>query len=140
MGLKYSINNRLVRGLDYYTHTCFEFISPMLGAQSAVLAGGRYDDLVHSMGGGVVPGSGYANENASCRAVLICRWALGVERALMLLNYEKAATPHVAAILPILEESKEGMLECFSNTNTPHTFRLTRHSSGKFCVMPSTSC
>lgn len=59
LGLPYSINNRLVRGLDYYTHTCFEFTTTKLGSQSAILAGGRYDDLVRMMGGNDVPGSGY---------------------------------------------------------------------------------
>lgn len=59
LGLPYTINSRLVRGLDYYTHTCFEFTTSKLGAQSAILAGGRYDELVQMMGGNDVPGSGY---------------------------------------------------------------------------------
>jgi histidyl-tRNA synthetase len=53
-------NPRLVRGLDYYTRSVFEFTSPLLGAQSAVAAGGRYDDLVHHLGGPATPAVGFA--------------------------------------------------------------------------------
>jgi len=53
-------NPRLVRGLDYYTRTVFEFVSPSLGAQSALAAGGRYDNLVAELGGPVTPAVGFA--------------------------------------------------------------------------------
>ncbi len=53
-------NPRLVRGLDYYTRTVFEFVSPSLGAQSAIAAGGRYDNLVEELGGGATPAVGFA--------------------------------------------------------------------------------
>ncbi|USO02603.1 MAG: histidine--tRNA ligase [Alphaproteobacteria bacterium] len=56
----YHVNSRLVRGLDYYTHTVFEFTHEDLGAQSAFLAGGRYDGLVSTMGGPDIPGIGFA--------------------------------------------------------------------------------
>jgi histidyl-tRNA synthetase len=59
-GVNYTINKRLVRGLDYYTRTVFEFTSGDLGAQKAILAGGRYDNLVHEMGGPSIPGIGFA--------------------------------------------------------------------------------
>ena len=59
-GIRFEENPRLVRGLDYYTRTVFEFVSPDLGAQSAVAAGGRYDDLVHMLGGPVTPAVGFA--------------------------------------------------------------------------------
>jgi histidyl-tRNA synthetase len=58
--IRYEINPRIVRGLDYYSHTVFEFTTDKLGAQGTVLAGGRYDGLVKLMGGGDVPGVGYA--------------------------------------------------------------------------------
>tara|TARA_B100000700_G_scaffold330253_1_gene455546 strand:- start:441 stop:1685 length:1245 start_codon:yes stop_codon:yes gene_type:complete len=64
-------NSRLVRGLDYYCHTAFEFTSDSLGTQNAVLAGGRYDGLVEQMGGPPTPGVG---------------WASGVERLSMLID------------------------------------------------------
>jgi len=59
-GIKYQLNERLVRGLDYYTSTVFEFVMNFEGAQNTVLAGGRYDDLVEKMGGKKVPAFGFA--------------------------------------------------------------------------------
>ncbi|MBI5700916.1 histidine--tRNA ligase [Candidatus Saganbacteria bacterium] len=58
--IKYKINKRLVRGLDYYTGTTFEIISKQLGAQNAICGGGRYDDLVSELGGSSVPAVGFA--------------------------------------------------------------------------------
>ncbi len=67
----FSINPRMVRGLDYYTRTTFELVTGLLGAQSAVAAGGRYDGLIEQLGGPSVPGIGFA---------------LGVERVALLLG------------------------------------------------------
>jgi histidyl-tRNA synthetase len=67
----YSLNPRMVRGLDYYCRTTFEWTSSQLGAQSAVAAGGRYDGLVQELGGPAVPGVGFA---------------LGMERLVLLLR------------------------------------------------------
>lgn len=58
--ISYQVNPCLVRGLDYYTHTVFEWVSGDLGAQSAVCAGGRYDGLIEQLGGGSVPAVGFA--------------------------------------------------------------------------------
>jgi len=69
--IEYSINRKLVRGLDYYTHTVFEFVTSELGAQSTVLAGGRYDGLIHQMGGPQVPAVGFG---------------CGIERLMLLLG------------------------------------------------------
>jgi histidyl-tRNA synthetase len=85
LGIGYEINPRLVRGLDYYTHTAFEFTTTQLGAQGAVLAGGRYDGLVRAMGGPDTPGIG---------------WAAGVERLAMLLD-ETPAPGRPIAVVPI---------------------------------------
>ncbi|WP_129126888.1 histidine--tRNA ligase [Geomonas oryzae] len=70
VGTPYSINQRMVRGLDYYTRTTFEMVTTMLGAQSAVAAGGRYDGLISEIGGPQIPGIGFA---------------MGVERVALLL-------------------------------------------------------
>ena len=70
-GVAWVRNARLVRGLDYYRHTAFEFVTDRLGAQGTVLAGGRYDGLIGSLGGPETPGVG---------------WAAGVERLAMLLE------------------------------------------------------
>ena len=59
-GIKYEINHRLVRGLDYYTRTCFEVVSNNIGSQGSVAGGGRYDGLISSLGGPEVPGIGFA--------------------------------------------------------------------------------
>ncbi|MBU4140597.1 MAG: histidine--tRNA ligase [Candidatus Omnitrophica bacterium] len=60
LNISYTLNPHLVRGLDYYTKTCFEFVHPHLGAQNAVGAGGRYDDLVSDLGGPEKPAVGFA--------------------------------------------------------------------------------
>lgn len=71
VGFAYEVNPRLVRGLDYYTHMVYEWITTSLGAQGTVCAGGRFDDLVKQMGGPATPSIGFA---------------LGIERLLMLLK------------------------------------------------------
>ncbi|HVS01968.1 MAG TPA: histidine--tRNA ligase [Thermoanaerobaculia bacterium] len=60
LGVEYRVDPRLVRGLDYYTHTVFEIVSRQLGAQDALVGGGRYDDLVGALGGPTMPGIGFA--------------------------------------------------------------------------------
>jgi len=59
MGIQYSINPKMVRGLDYYTGTTFEFVHPMLGAQSGIGGGGRYDGLMNQLGGQDLSGIGF---------------------------------------------------------------------------------
>ncbi len=75
VGVPYDVDPRIVRGLDYYTRTVFEFVSRDLGAQATVCAGGRYDGLVASLGGPPTPGVGFA---------------LGLERFLMLLAMRRS--------------------------------------------------
>ncbi len=60
MGIEYRINPRIVRGLDYYTHTAFEFLNPALGAQNALSGGGRYNELIRQVGGKSTPAVGIA--------------------------------------------------------------------------------
>lgn len=85
LGIGFEKNERLVRGLDYYTHTAFEFTTTELGAQDAVMAGGRYDGLIEMMGGPATPGVG---------------WAAGIERLVMLCDAPPEARRPVA-IVPI---------------------------------------
>lgn len=59
LGISYELDDQLVRGLDYYCHTVFEFVSSALGAQDAVMGGGRYDGLIKAMGGPQTPGVGW---------------------------------------------------------------------------------
>lgn len=90
LNIKYRVNNRLVRGLDYYSHTVFELTTDKLGAQGTVLAGGRYDGLVEQMGGGQVPGIG---------------WACGVERLSMLLEAD-VSLPRPIAVIPVGDDAQ----------------------------------
>ncbi len=88
-GVSYSLNPRLVRGMDYYNLTVFEFITDQLGSQGTVCGGGRYDYLIEQVGGKAAPAVG---------------WALGIERVLALLEEQGASlpnlTPHAYAIVP----------------------------------------
>ena len=83
LGIKYCIDKNLVRGLDYYCHTAFEFITNELGAQGTVLAGGRYDGLSKMLGGPDVPGVG---------------WAAGIERLSLLIPSHFTSNPDVVLI------------------------------------------
>ena len=75
-GIEYSINTRLVRGLDYYCKTVFEWVTDQLGAQGTVCAGGRYDGLVEQLGGKATPASGFA---LGIERLLALRQAAGVD-------------------------------------------------------------
>lgn len=77
-GVKYVINPKIVRGLDYYTRTVFEFVTESLGAQGTVCGGGRYDGLIEELGGQSLPSLGFA---------------LGIERLLALLDAEGVEIP-----------------------------------------------
>lgn len=83
-GVAWTRNARLVRGLDYYRHTAFEFITDRLGAQGTVLAGGRYDGLIGNLGGPETPGVG---------------WAAGIERLGMLTEAPAAEQIQVAVVV-----------------------------------------
>jgi histidyl-tRNA synthetase len=80
-GVAYSVNPRLVRGLDYYTRTVFEWVTTKLGAQDAVCSGGRYDGLVAQLGGKPAPGIGFA---------------MGMERLVALMEAEGISAPEDA--------------------------------------------
>jgi histidyl-tRNA synthetase len=85
LGIPYRLNPRLVRGLDYYCHTAFEFTTVDLGAQGTLMGGGRYDGLIGTMGGPATPGIG---------------WAAGIERIAMMLA-EIPATRRPVAVVPV---------------------------------------
>jgi len=80
-GVEYEVNPRLVRGLDYYSRTVFEWVTDALGSQNAVCAGGRYDGLIEKLGGRATPAIG---------------WAMGVERFVALYEACGGSTPVVA--------------------------------------------
>ena len=78
MGIEYTIDANIVRGLDYYTRTVFEFIAPVIGAQSTVCGGGRYDGLMKELGGPQLPGIGFA---------------MGLTRVILAMKSSKVALP-----------------------------------------------
>lgn len=78
MNIDYKVNPRIVRGLDYYTKTVFEFVSTSIGAQGTVCGGGRYDGLIKELGGSALPA---------------CGFGMGVERLLMLLQAQRKSLP-----------------------------------------------
>ena len=88
--IAYTLNPRLVRGLDYYCHTAFEFTTQALGAQGAVIAGGRYDGLIGMMGGRETPGVG---------------WAGGIERLAMLCGDPPPARRPIV-VVPVGDETR----------------------------------
>jgi histidyl-tRNA synthetase len=92
LGIPFEENPRLVRGLDYYTRTAFELLSSDLGAQSALLGGGRYDGLVKQLGGPDVPAFG---------------WAIGLDRLAMVLQQVRGEAPHAvpALLIPLGERA-----------------------------------
>jgi histidyl-tRNA synthetase len=96
-GVAFTVNPRLVRGLDYYTRTVFEWTTDRLGAQSAVCAGGRYDGLVEQLGGKSTPAAGFA---------------IGLERLAELLALQggapQAARPHAYLVLLGAEAELQG--------------------------------
>jgi len=82
-GVAWTRNARLVRGLDYYRHTAFEFVTDRLGAQGTVLGGGRYDGLIETLGGPATPAVG---------------WAAGIERLAMLVGQPQIFAPQIAIV------------------------------------------
>jgi histidyl-tRNA synthetase len=82
-GVPWKRNPRLVRGLDYYRHTAFEFVTDRLGAQGTVIAGGRYDGLIEALGGPHTPAVG---------------WAAGIERLAMMIDAPPFDAPRIAVV------------------------------------------
>ncbi len=93
LNIAYNLDTTLVRGLDYYTHTAFEFKTTELGAQNAICGGGRYDGLVQHMGGPAIPAVG---------------WGMGVDRIALLLenrNFKKPAPVAIVVIGDFFEQA-----------------------------------
>jgi histidyl-tRNA synthetase len=93
-GVAWERDARLVRGLDYYRHTAFEFVTDRLGAQGTVLGGGRYDGLMESLGGPATPAVG---------------WAAGIERLAMLLDAPPRECP-VAVLVPMGDNAERAAM------------------------------
>jgi histidyl-tRNA synthetase len=115
-GVAYTLNPRLVRGLDYYTRTVFEWTTDRLGAQSAVCAGGRYDGLVELLGGQATPAAGFA---------------LGLERLAELLELDVSETGDDQApqvYLAVLDEAVRAPALKLVESLRDHGWRIECHS------------
>ena len=123
MGIAYEVNPKLVRGLDYYNKTVFEWVTSALGAQGTVCGGGRYDGLVEQLGGHTAPGVGFA---------------MGLERLVLLVQEVNAAVPVANTVDVYLVYSGEGAtLNAFQLAETirsalPQVRVMTHCSGGKF--------
>ncbi|MEO1582776.1 MAG: histidine--tRNA ligase [Pseudomonadota bacterium] len=120
LGIEYTLNPRLVRGLDYYSRTVFEWVTDALGAQGAVCSGGRYDGLFEQLGGKPVPAMG---------------WAIGVERLLALCEEEGASigvpAPDLYLIAEPNPECEQRVLELSESLRDTHPgVRVLRHLGG----------
>ena len=130
--IKYEIDKSLVRGLDYYCHTAFEFITDELGAQGTVLAGGRYDGLSKMLGGVEVAGVG---------------WAAGIERLALMVQCEYINSPDIVLmaqtevynhlLLPIMKKLiKEGFrVEIIYTGNMSKKFKRANKINASFVVL-----
>ena len=99
LNIVYTINPRLVRGLDYYNLTVFEWVTDALGAQGTVCAGGRYDGLIEELGGKPMPAVGFA---------------MGVERLLLLMQHEHVLPPLSAPDVYIVRQGDEAIRFAFT--------------------------
>jgi len=115
--LKYTVNPRLVRGLDYYGRTVFEWISNQLGAQGTVCAGGRYDGLVEHHGASATPAIGFA---------------IGLERLMELANFENMTdnAPHIYLLISGEKAVKPGLLLAEQLRNNIAQIKVLSHCGG----------
>lgn len=122
--IPYTIAPQLVRGLDYYNHTVFEFVTDSLGAQSSIGSGGRYDGLLEFLGGTNLPSTGFA---------------LGIERVLQLMELQNCVFPKKSSIffylLPLHEESKKFLISILftlrqKGIQTDMNFKLQKIQKG----------
>ena len=132
LNIKYQIDKNLVRGLDYYCHTAFEFITDELGSQGTVLAGGRYDGLSNMLGGPDVPGVG---------------WAAGIERLALMIESEFNNATDVVLIsqsdnfnyllLPIMQKLvRQGIKsEIIYNGNLSKKFRRANKINALYAII-----
>lgn len=114
-GIDYVVNPRLVRGLDYYSHTVFEWITDALGAQGTVCAGGRYDGLVEQLGGRATPAVGFA---------------MGIERLVLLLSQQEIALPELTDGYVVSSDAQAALLFAEQLRSENEQLRLLTHCGG----------
>lgn len=114
-GIAYVVNPRLVRGLDYYSHTVFEWITDALGAQGTVCAGGRYDGLVEQLGGRATPAVGFA---------------MGIERLVLLLSQQDITLPELTHGYIVSSDAQAALLFAEQLRSEDEQLRLLTHCGG----------
>ncbi len=116
-GVTYEINPRLVRGLDYYNRTVFEWVSTRLGAQGTICAGGRYDGLIEQIGG---------------KPAAACGFAMGVERLLSLMQEDGLANPAAALDVYLVHQGElaDGMASVLAERLRDQGLRVVLHCGG----------
>lgn len=118
-GVPYEVNPRLVRGLDYYGRTVFEWVTSELGAQGTICAGGRYDALVEYLGGSPVPAVGFA---------------MGMERLVELVEHRSdgipVTTPHLYLVVAGETARREGLLLAEQLRDSTPDLRVVTHCGG----------
>ncbi len=118
LNIAFVLNPRLVRGLDYYTRTVFEWTTPHLGAQSTICAGGRYDGLVALLGGGQVPAVGFA---------------AGIDRVALLLEHARETTSRATdptIYLCVLDAMAENAAAALAETLRDQGLRVLKNAGG----------
>ncbi|MBQ7577252.1 MAG: histidine--tRNA ligase [Synergistaceae bacterium] len=119
LGFAYRINKRLVRGLDYYTKTAYEILSGDLGAQNAVCGGGRYDNLSSAIGGGKIPGVGFA---------------CGLDRVMLVME-EQGCTfgdvPKICVYVAALDDSTRGAAQALTYELRKNNISAINDTAGK---------
>jgi histidyl-tRNA synthetase len=119
-GIQYQVNERLVRGLDYYNRTVFEWVTDSLGAQGTVLAGGRYDGLVEQLGGKATPAVGFA---------------MGVERLVLMLETLELVETNLSSVDVYVcamgdDAQNQSMIISESLRQAHSDLRIMKHNSG----------
>jgi len=118
MKIEYKVNDRIVRGLDYYNSTAFEFIYEGLGAQDTILAGGRYNGLVEELGGENVPGIGFAG---GIERLLLC-----IENENIVINDDYRRSVYVAVIGE--KEKALNLINCLRDNNITVDYDFEKNS------------
>jgi histidyl-tRNA synthetase len=116
-GVSYEINPRLVRGLDYYNRTVFEWVAERLGAQGTICAGGRYDGLVEQIGG---------------KPAAACGFAMGIERLLSLLQEDGMSKPTTPLDVYLVHQGElaDGLASVLAERLRDANLRVVLHSGG----------
>lgn len=138
-GVAYEVNPRLVRGLDYYSQTVFEWVTDTLGAQGTICAGGRYDGLIEQLGGQRTPGVGFAMGMERLVAMLTARGATGADQTpdAYLILVGEAAQQQGLALAEQLRDQLPGLrlrMHC-GGGGFKAQFRRADHSGARFALI-----